>query len=183
MTTGLLLTGVLVFLARIVDVALGTLRTLMTVQGRILMAASLGIVEVIVWILVVSAVVSQIRETPALILFYAFGFASGNVIGMLVESKLALGNVALKVISTQAGPSLAERLRSIGQPVTVFTGMGMSGPVHQLFMICRRRDLGRLLDVVKGVDANAFVVTEMIKDVNKLLNPIQVPVAKPQITP
>lgn len=175
METSILLTGVLVFFARILDVAMGTLRTMMTVQGRTLIAFSLGFVEVIIWILVVSAVVSQIKESPALILFYAFGFASGNVAGILIEAKLALGNVALKVISMKEGSTLADKLRAAGQPVTVFVGMGMHGPVHQLFMVCRRRDVNRLLAVVKTVDANAFVITEMVKDVNKLLNPIRIP--------
>ncbi|NUM53429.1 MAG: DUF2179 domain-containing protein [Candidatus Hydrogenedentes bacterium] len=175
METSILLTGVLVFFARILDVAMGTLRTMMTVQGRTLIAFSLGFVEVIIWILVVSAVVSQIKESPALILFYAFGFASGNVVGILVEARLALGNVSLKVISRKEGNTLADKLRAAGQPVTVFAGMGMHGPVHQLFVVCRRRDVNHLLAVVKSVDANAFIITEMVKDVNKFLNPIRIP--------
>lgn len=170
-----LLTGALVFFARILDVAMGTLRTMMAIQGRTMNAFFLGFGEVIIWILVVSAVVGQIRESPALILFYAFGFASGNAVGIYVERKLALGNVALKVISMKEEDTLVDKLRAAGQPVTVFAGMGMHGPVHQLFMVCRRRDVNRLLEIVKSVDSNAFIITEMVKDVNKFLNPIRIP--------
>ena len=91
MDSSILLTGILIFFARIVDVALGTLRTIVTVQGRTVNAFFLGIAEVIIWILVVSTVVHQIKETPVLIVFYALGFASGNVVGILVERKLEIG--------------------------------------------------------------------------------------------
>ncbi len=167
MDAGILLTGILVFVARIIDVAMGILRTMMAIQGRMLIAFLLGFVEVIIWVLVVSTVVSQIRQSPALILFYALGFACGNVVGILVEGKLALGNIALNVISTQGSNALAETLRAAGQPVTVFAGMGMSGPVAQLFMVCRRRDIKRLLAIVQEVDAGALVITDMVQGINK----------------
>ncbi len=167
MDAGLWLTGILVFLARIVDVSMGTFRTLMTVQGRMVIAFLLGFVEVIIWVFVVSTVVSQLRESPVLVLFYALGFACGNVVGILVEGKLALGNIALNVISTKGGSVLASALRAAGQPVTVFAGMGMSGPVEQLFMVCQRRDIKRLLSIVKRVDAGALVITDMVRGINK----------------
>lgn len=167
MDAGILLTGILVFVARIIDVAMGILRTMMAIQGRMLLAFLLGFVEVIIWVLVVSTVVSQIRQSPALILFYALGFACGNVVGILVEGKLALGNIALNVISTQGGNALAEALRAAGQPVTVFAGMGMSGPVAQLFMVCRRRDIKRMLAIIQEVDAGALIITDMVRGINK----------------
>ena len=167
MDAGIWLTGILVFIARIVDVAMGTLRTMMAVQGRMVIAFFLGFVEVIIWVLVVSTVVSQLRQSPALIVFYALGFACGNVVGILVEGKLALGNIALNVISTRGGSALARALRAAGQPVTVFAGMGMSGPVEQLFMVCRRRDIQRLLSIVKRIDADALVITDMVRGINK----------------
>ncbi|HOD49306.1 MAG TPA: DUF5698 domain-containing protein [Candidatus Hydrogenedentes bacterium] len=172
MEAGVLLTGIFVFAARIVDVSMGTLRTIMAVQGRMLITFCLGFVEVIIWILVVGTVVSQIKESPALILFYALGFACGNACGIFVEAKLALGNVALKVISAKEGTALADKLRATGQPVTVFPGMGMQGPVEQLFMVCRRRDVSRLLTIVKNADPNAMVITEMVRDVNRVLHPV-----------
>lgn len=168
----ILLFGILIFFARIADVSLGTLRTMMTVQSRTMNAFFLGIVEVVIWILVVSAVVSQIRESPVLIIFYAVGFACGNVVGILMEGKLALGNIALRIFSTKNGDILANRLRAAGQPVTVFTGSGMHGPVSQLYVVCRRRDVNRLLPIVRDTDAKAFITTEMVREVNKILQPL-----------
>ncbi|WP_373498096.1 DUF2179 domain-containing protein [Desulfococcus sp.] len=175
MESTILFTGILIFFARIFDVALGTLRTIVTVQGRTVNAFFLGIAEVIIWILVVSTVVNQIKESPVLILFYALGFASGNVVGILVERKLAFGNIVLRIISTKRGNALANELRAAGQPVTVFVGEGMHGPVKELYVVCRRRDMKRLLSVVDSIDASAFIITEMARDVNKILHPFRVP--------
>lgn len=175
MDTNILFTGFLIFFARIFDVALGTLRTIVTVQGRTVNAFFLGIAEVVIWIVVVSAVVNQIKESPVLIVFYALGFASGNVVGILVERKLALGNIVLRIISAKRGNAMANELRAAGQPVTVFVGEGMQGPVKELYVVCRRRDMKRLLSIVNNIDSAAFIITEMARDVNKILHPVSVP--------
>lgn len=171
MDINILLTGLIIFFARIVDKALGTLRIMLTVQCRTLISFFLGVIEMIIWILVVSSVVSQIKESPVLILFYSLGFATGNVVGIFVEKKLALGNTAIRIISIKKGDTLAKELRALGQPVTVFVGEGMDGPVNQLYLVCRRRDMNRLLSIVKDIDGNAFITTEMIQDVNKITHP------------
>lgn len=172
-----LMTGIAIFLARIFDVSLGTVRTLVTVQGRTVLAFMLGIVEVVVWILVVSTVVNQISSSPVLIVFYALGFATGNVTGILVERRLAFGFLVMRVITAEkGGDELAMKLREMGQPVTVFVGYGMRGPVKELYVVCRRRDMKRLIPVITEHDDNAFIITEQARDVNKVLKPINTPI-------
>ncbi len=172
MDTDILLTGTVIFFARICDVSLGTIRTIVTVQGRTVVAFMLGLCEVTIWILVVSTVVNRISQTPVLIIFYALGFATGNVVGILVERKLAFGYMVLRVISSQKGSQLTTRIREMGQPVTVFTGYGMMGPVRELYVVCRRRDMKRLLPAINEIDREAFIITEQARDVNKILKPI-----------
>jgi len=162
----ILLTGLLIFIARIVDVALGTVRIIVTVQGRSVIAFLLGICELLIWISVVSAVINKINDHPILALFYAFGYATGNVVGISLERKLALGFIILRVITRTAGRALAGCIRAMGQPVTIFRGEGMQGPVDELYIACRRRDLKRILDVVKKEDPDAFYITEMARDVS-----------------
>jgi len=85
------LLGIFVFIARIVDVSVGTLRTISIVQGRTKLSFFLAFIETSVWLVVLSAVLPKVMETPLLGLFYAFGFATGNVVGILVEKRLAMG--------------------------------------------------------------------------------------------
>jgi uncharacterized protein YebE (UPF0316 family) len=169
--TETLLTGIAIFLARICDVSLGTVRTIVTVQGRGAVAFFLAIFEILIWITVVSTVVQKIGDQPVLGLFYALGFATGSMVGIAVEGKIALGFMILRVITRRAGKAMADRLRAMGQPVTVFRGEGMRGPVEELYIACRRRDLKRILAAVNEEDPEAFYLTEMARDVRKAIRP------------
>ena len=170
--------GVVIFFARILDVSLGTIRTILIVQGRTAMSFIFGMAEVIIWILVVSTVITQVKDSPILILFYATGYATGNVVGILVEQKLAFGLIVLRVISRgRQGAALTERIRSMGQPVTVFQGEGMKGTVLELNIVCRRRDFQKWLKVIMEEDPNAFYITEQARDVSKILRPVCQPVS------
>ena len=171
----ILLTGVLVFLARICDVSIGTVRTIVTVQGRTALAFVLAIFEITIWVFVAGTVISQIREQPVLVVFYACGYATGNVVGILVERKLAFGINILKVLTRRAGGEIADYLRGKGQPVTVFVGEGMMGPVSELYVACRRRDLKWILPEVRKMDPQAFYVIEHARDMSKILRPMYSP--------
>lgn len=171
MDSNILLTGIFIFLARICDVSVGTVRTIVTVQGRMVVAFCLGLIEITVWIYVASTVMLQLKDSPILVAFYALGFATGNVVGIFVERKLAFGLIVLRVITSKAGNTIAERLREMGQPVTVFIGEGMLGPVLELYIVCRRRDLNLILQVVLEEDESAFYITEQARDVSKILRP------------
>ena len=174
--TTILWTGVFVFLARICDVSIGTIRTIVTVQGRTVIAFILAIFEITIWVTVVSTVINQIQDHPLLVVFYAFGFATGNVVGIMVERKLAFGYVILRVITRSAGVAMAGHLREKGQPVTVFCGEGMKGPVHELYIVCRRRNLKWILPEVRTIDPALFYVVEQARDLSKMLQPIYSPI-------
>jgi uncharacterized protein YebE (UPF0316 family) len=167
----ILLTGLVIFVARICDVSIGTVRTITTVQGRTTIAFFLATVEIVIWVLVASAVINQVKEQPLLVLFYALGYATGNVVGIIVERKLAFGLIILKVITPDTGRQLADSLRQNGQPVTIFRGEGMYGPVEELYIACRRRDLKWILSDVRRIDPNAFYVIEQARDISKVLRP------------
>jgi len=170
-----ILMGLFIFIARICDVSIGTLRTIFTVQGRTVFAFFFAVFEVTIWITVISTVIYAVKDKPLLIVFYAFGYATGNVVGIMVERKLAFGLIILKVITRNASKALTGRLRELGQPVTVFTGEGMKGPVDELYIVCRRKDLRRLLPEVKERDPDAFYVIEQARDVSKVLRPTYAP--------
>ena len=170
-----LLTGLIIFVARICDVSIGTIRTISTVQGRTGIAFSLAIVEITIWVTVAGTVINQIHERPLLVVFYAFGYATGNVVGILVERKLAFGLMVLRVITREAGQSIARTLRQKGQPVTIFLGQGMRGPVAELYIACRRRDLKWIIADINTLDPEAFYVMESARDVSRILKPTAAP--------
>lgn len=170
--THILLTGFIVFFARICDVSIGTIRTIVTVQGRAVTAFCLAVMEIFIWISIAGTVINQIHTRPVLAVFYAFGYATGNVIGILVERKLAFGLIIFKVITSRTGTGLTEALRQKGQPVTVFRGEGMYGPVLELYMACKRKQLKWILPMVNTMDPEAFYIIEQAREMKKGLIPI-----------
>ncbi len=170
--THILLTGLIVFFARILDVSIGTVRTIVTVQGRAVTAFFLAVLEILIWISVAGTVISQIHDRPELAVFYAFGYATGNVVGILVERKLAFGLVIFKVITSKIGTGLAAALRKKGQPVTVFSGEGMHGPVSELYMACKRKHLKWILPMVMEMDPEAFYIIEQAREMRKGMFPV-----------
>jgi len=111
----LLLTGLFIFVTRVIDVSLGTIRTIVTVQGRMVFAFMLGLFEVSLWLVVISSIADRVIAEPLLILFYALGFSTGNVVGIWLEKKLALGDVILRLIVPDQRREVHDALRAISK--------------------------------------------------------------------
>ncbi len=123
------MTGIAVFVVRIFNVSIGTIGTIVTVQGRSLIAFFLAAVEGAIWITVVSVVIHQVTKMPILVIFYSLGYATGTVVGSVAERKFAFGMIILKVFGPRYAKEIADAFRRAGQPVTIFTAEGMKGPV------------------------------------------------------
>lgn len=152
----ILLGGLTLFGARVADVSLGTLRTLLLVRNRRLLAASIGFFEVIIYILALNFIFQRLDSHINLV-FYGLGFASGNLLGSWLEEKLAFGQVTVQVITLCSPADLATKLRGEGFGVTAVQGQGLEGNHLILYVITRRRSLRALLKLIQEWDAQAFV--------------------------
>lgn len=147
---------VLIFFARICDVSIGTIRTILVIAGRPWISAVLGFFEVIIWVLAVGGVIMYLTN-PFALLAYAGGFAAGVIIGMLIEERIALGYRVVRIISTNREINVSEKLREMGHFVTRIEGSGKSGPVEFAFMVIRRKEVPRVREHVAKIDPNAFI--------------------------
>lgn len=168
--------AIFIFLARLTDVSLGTLRTIAIVHGRTALAFWLGFFESAIWLIVVSTIVQAVHQQPMLGVVYAFGFAAGNIVGIKIEKMVALGHLILRIISRNNPSDIASLMRSKGYGVTAFTGEGRSGPVTELYVVCRRREVKKLLQMALKLDPEAFYVTEQAGSVSNVYRPIMQPV-------
>jgi len=130
----------------------------------------LGLVEVSVWLIVLTAVIDKIQQEPWLGLFYALGFSAGNVVGIHLERHLALGQVILRVVSAQ-GKAIAEKLRAADFAVTIFSGEGKSGPMVMVYTVCERKNIEKALRIVKEIEPEAFYTTVAAGNVSKIYRP------------
>jgi uncharacterized protein YebE (UPF0316 family) len=169
------LLGIIVFFARVVDVSVGTLRTISIVQGRTKLAFFLAFIETTVWLLVLSAVLPQVMHTPILGVFYAFGFATGNVVGIIAEKRLAMGYTNFRVITTKFAREITSSLREKGFAVTTFEGEGKDGKVTEIYVASERKNLPTLVKLVKEIEPDAFYIAEQAGYMSKIHRPTMVP--------
>jgi uncharacterized protein YebE (UPF0316 family) len=161
MTLTVLLTSLGIMLARIIDVSLGTIRTISLVRGKRGRAALLGFFEVLIWIAVVSRVIQSIDQ-PVYMVSYACGFALGTYIGIGVEARLSSAQQVVRIFS-RLGDRVAERLREMGLVVTRFEGSGREGPISLLFLEVSRRRVRTVMEAAIEVDPTCFVIVDDVR--------------------
>lgn len=150
----------LIFILRICDVTLGTVRTVAIVKGYLGIAVALGFFEVMIWILAVSQVIVRINESIFLALAFAGGFAAGNAVGILVERRLAMGTSVVRILSANRGRAIADAIRQDGHGVSVFDGDGDDGPITLVYAVAPRRQTKRMLQRARSIDPDLLYVSE-----------------------
>lgn len=157
---------VLIFLGRLTDVTLGTLRIILIGRGLRKVAPLVGFLEVLVWLVVLTTVMEHL-DRPLNFIAYAGGFAAGTYAGMFVEGKIALGLVAVRVITEGDSSDLLARLREERFGATDFAARGLQGRVRFILTILPRRDLDRLIDLVRQLHPHAFVTVSDVRDASE----------------
>lgn len=156
----------LIIMARILDVSVGTLRIIFVSRGKKHLAAVLGFFESLVWVIAVSQVIQHLNNWMTYVAF-ALGFSAGNYLGVLLEEKLAMGNLIIRVITRQNDEELIHFLWSSGYGVTCVDGWGETGPVKVIFTVCKRRHAERIIKIIKHYNPKAFYTIEDVRHVQE----------------
>lgn len=155
----LIASAAFIFLMRIADVSLGTLRIVMLVRGRRTIAGVLAFFESIVWLIAAGQVLTNL-DSPVQFIAYAAGYAAGTMSGSTVERWLALGNAMVRIIAPIDSPSVADALRERGYYVTVLNAAGRDGEVRISFSVIPRKRIPETLRLIHEINAQAFVTFE-----------------------
>ncbi len=156
----------LIFALRVANMSLDTLRVLMVIRGRKWTAWLLGFVQTLIYVAVLVSVIQDLTNWLNIIA-YAAGFATGNVIGMWIEERIALGHVDMRIISPRLGTAIAEKLREAGHAVTEVPARGRDGMVTLLMVSIRRRKIQEIMRLAQEVDPQAFITTEDVQRVRR----------------
>jgi uncharacterized protein YebE (UPF0316 family) len=149
----------LIFIARIFDISIGTVRMIMVISGHRIASAALGFIEVLIWVLAVGGAVEHLSN-PIAVFAFASGFAAGTLVGMAIENRLAIGFRIIRVINPKPGLDLAGALREHGFTATRLDGHDRDGPVEIVFVTVRRKAVPELLDRIAEVTPSAFLSVE-----------------------
>lgn len=162
---------IFIFLARVIDVSLGTLRIIFSARGRRYLAPALGFIETFIWIVAIGQIVRNLTN-PASYLAYAAGFAVGNLVGILIEEKLALGTLAIRIFATKDAPLLVEQLHEAGFGATTLDAQGSTGPVKIVFSVIKRKDIKQVVNLVRTINPKAFFSIEEVRAANEGVFPM-----------
>ncbi len=155
-----------IFFAKIVEVSIGTVRIVLITRGERLLGACIGFVEVILWLALVSTVLTNITEDPIKVVIYAAGFALGNYMGSILEEKLAIGNIRVEaIVSKEHGDTLVGNIRDKGYAVTVIEGKGMNFDREVLLMNIKRKDYSEVISMIKSFQENVVITINDVKPV------------------
>lgn len=155
-----------IFLLRVTDMSLDTLRVLFVIRGRRALAWILGFLQSTLWVIAITSVLSNLDNLWNIVA-YASGFATGNVVGMTIEERLAIGHAQLKIISSRRGKAIVEAIRKAGYAATEVAGRGKDGTVSVIDCSIRRRDISKLQKEIFSVDAEVFVTLGEIQPLHR----------------
>jgi uncharacterized protein YebE (UPF0316 family) len=160
------LMAALIFGLRVLDMTLDTLRVLFVMRGRKKIAWVLGFFQSAIFVTAISTVLSNL-DNPLNIIGYAAGFATGNVLGMEIEERLAIGHTSVNIISSRLGSAIAEHLRKNGYAVTEIPARGKDGMVTMLNVLVLRKHVDKARQLVNEIDAEAFITSEDVRPVRR----------------
>jgi uncharacterized protein YebE (UPF0316 family) len=161
----------MIFLARIIDVSMGTVRIILISKGYRGFAAMLGFFEVLLWITTVGELMKR-ADSFYYYIAYGAGFAAGTYLGMFIEQKLSLGMVMIRVVTKFEATELMNHIMQKRYSVTVVDGKGKNGDVKIFFVAIKRRDLREVIRLINIYNPNAFYSVEDIRQISGGVMPI-----------
>ena len=154
-------TTLLIFSVRVLSISMDTLRFMLTMRGKRGIAWILGFCESVLFVLTVGVVLNDMSNF-LYIIGYAAGYATGNVVGMYVERKIAVGFSHISIISKTCGKEIVKSLRDHDFAVTEIPAQGKDGPVWISDLSVRRKDINTIERIVKEIDSDAFITIEEV---------------------
>jgi uncharacterized protein YebE (UPF0316 family) len=155
-----------IFALRVTDMSLDTLRVLFVIRGRKAISWVLGFFQSALWVVAITSVLQNLGNLWNVVA-YASGFATGNVVGMVIEERLAVGHSEVRIISPGRGSAIADALRQAGYAATELSGRGKDGTVTVINCSVLRRDIRRLHKVIAEIDQEAFVTVEEVRPLHR----------------
>lgn len=159
-----------VFVAEVCVVTFGTLRIIFVARGQKVIAPVLGFFEVFIWLLAISQVMQNLNDWTCFFAF-ALGFTLGNYLGILIEQRLAMGTVSVRIITHRDASDLVEQLRAANFGFTTLEGQGATGKVQIVLTVVKRKQLPELLELIETHHPGAFYAVDELQSASEGIFP------------
>lgn len=152
---------IIIFIAKVIENAVGTLRLIVVSNGKKVLGAILQGIIAIIWICVTGVVVTNIMEDPFKIVAFSLGSIVGSYLGSILEEKIALGNNLLMIITEQRNEvTLTNKIREQDYAVTVVDAKGKDTDKSILLVFLPRKKIHVITKLTKQIDNNSLILSE-----------------------
>jgi len=158
----------LIFLARVMDVSLGTIRIIFISKGFKVLSLIIGFFEVLIWLTAINQIWANLSNVW-LYIAYAGGFAVGNYVGIWMDEKISLGHAMVRIIIRKNSGKLIKELKKNNYPMTILNGQSGNEEtdVKVIFSVIKRKELKNIFGIIKKVNPKAFYTVEDIRSTRK----------------
>ncbi len=157
---------IFIFVAKIIEISMMTVRTVMMTKGEKLYAGIIGMFEVSIWLYLMSTILSNVQSDPLRVVAYAMGFGCGIYLGSMLEEKIGVGLVTIHVIAgVQEGMRIASILRANNIAVTNLKGEGRDAGKSVLMVHIKRRRKKEAISRIKESSQDAFITVYDVKSI------------------
>lgn len=153
----------LIFVCRMSDVTLATLRNIFISKGFRSIVPFIGFFEVLIWLIAMKQVMNHVDNWLSYFA-WAAGFSMGTYVGMRIEERLALGTQVIRIITNQLSDNLIHALREANHGITVVDAQGAKGPVKMIFSVVKRTSVDEVVDIIEKHQPNAFYSVEDVRN-------------------
>ncbi|MCR4369042.1 MAG: DUF5698 domain-containing protein [archaeon] len=155
-----------IFFARVADVSLGTIRLIFISKGFRNIAPFIGFFEILIWLFAISQIVQNLSE-PLLMVAYAGGFATGTYVGILIEEKLSIGKVRLRIVAKKSSLEIMAALNTNNFPFTATRVDDPEPEARSISLLLDRKKISKVLAIIRGVSPNVFYSIEDVRSVSE----------------
>jgi uncharacterized protein YebE (UPF0316 family) len=175
----------LIFAAEVCVVTLCTVRIIALSRGMKALASLLGFFEISIWLFAIGQIMQNLSDLSCYLAF-AGGFTLGNYLGVLIDAKLALGSLVVRIITHKEASPLIDGLKAADYGVTSISARGATGPVQVVLTVIRRREMGRVRAIIEAFDPRAFYSVDQLQSTAQGVAPPRlrrrfVPLALPRL--
>jgi uncharacterized protein YebE (UPF0316 family) len=163
---------VFIFIARIIDVSLGTIRIIFVSKGFKYLAPILGFIEVLIWLVAIQQIISNLTNIYYYIA-YAGGFAAGTFVGIILEEKISIGKVIIRIITGKDSKKLLMAMEKAKYTATTIGASGHDGKVNLILSVTNRKDIPNIIKMIEKYNPHAFYTVEDVKLSFKKIHPVK----------
>lgn len=156
----------LIFISKIIENALSTLRLIVVANGKKILGAILQGIVALVWIFVTGIVIIDVNKDPIKIIIFCVGSIVGSYLGSFLEQKIGMGtNMLLCVVKEVYENDIKEKLHDY----KIITLCEKDKNYSILFIVMRRKETREISNIIKSIDNNAILISEKIKTITNIV--------------